>query len=163
MTEDEIVIAKKVIKWVVLAIVLLTIVFGSFGTIGAGERGIKTRLGAVVGTVEQGPYLKLPFIEDVRIMDVRTRTISYEKSEASNNQLSGASKDLQDVSVGVVVNYHIDPVKVGIIFASYSSVENYEANVIAPMVRTIVKSNTAQYTAEELVTKRAEFADEVLS
>jgi regulator of protease activity HflC (stomatin/prohibitin superfamily) len=30
------------------------------------------------------------------------------------------------------------------------------------MVRTIVKSNTAQYTAEELVTKRAEFADKVL-
>ncbi len=150
-------------KFVISGVLLLSVVFGSFGTIGAGERGIKTRFGAVVGTVEQGLYFKLPFVDSVHIMDVRTRTIGYEKRGESNSQLSGASRDLQDVSIGVVVNYHIDPTKVGIIYASYSSVENYETNVIAPMVRTIVKANTAQYTAEELVTKRAEFTDKVLS
>lgn len=149
-------------KFVVSGILLLSVVFGSFGTIGAGERGIKTRFGAIVGTVEQGLYFKMPFVDSVHVMDVKTRTISYEKSGDANSQLSGASKDLQDVAIGVVVNYRIDPTKVGDIYAQYSDVDTYEANVIAPIVRTTVKAVSAQYTAEELVTKRAEFSDRVL-
>ena len=156
---DETKFGITIAKWVISGVLLLSVVFGSFGTIGAGERGIKTRFGAVVGTVEQGLYFKMPFVDRVHVMDVKTRTISYEKP---NGQLSGASKDLQDVAIGIVVNYQIDPTKVGLIYASYSSVDNYEANVIAPIVRTTVKAISAQYTAEELVTKRAEFSDRVL-
>lgn len=156
---DETKFGITIAKFVISGVLLLSVVFGSFGTIGAGERGIKTRFGAVVGTVEQGLYFKMPFVDSVHVMDVKTRTISYEKPDG---QLSGASKDLQDVAIGVVVNYQVDPTKVGMIFASYSSVDNYEANVIAPIVRTTVKATAAQYTAEELVTKRAEFSDKVI-
>lgn len=159
MTEQDIV--KAAIKYGVIAVLLLVVVFGSFGQIEAGERGIKTRFGAVVGTVEQGAYFKIPFVDSVHTMDVKTRTISYEKRGEANSQLSGASKDLQDVSIGVVVTYHIDPTKVGVIYSSYSGTENYETNVIAPIVRTTVKAVAAQYTAEELVTKRADFSDRV--
>ncbi len=45
---------EKAIKHAVIAAVILSLVFGSFGTVNAGERGVKTRLGAVVGTVEPG-------------------------------------------------------------------------------------------------------------
>lgn len=160
MTEQDIV--KAAIKYGVIAVLLIVVVFGSFGQIEAGERGIKTRFGAVVGTVEQGAYFKIPFVDSVHTMDVKTRTISYEKRGDANSQLSGASKDLQDVSIGVVVTYHIDPTKVGTIYSSYSDTDNYETNVIAPIVRTTVKAVAAQYTAEELVTKRAEFSDKVM-
>lgn len=155
-------IAKRVVG-VLLAIV---IVWGSFGTVGAGERGVRTRLKAVVGTVQPGLYFKLPFVDSVHRMDVKTRTINYDKNGAEGDaldtsQLFGASKDLQDVKIGVVVNYHIDATHVTDIFSQYSSVENYEANVIEPIVRQIVKSTSAQFTAEELVTKRAEYSDAV--
>jgi regulator of protease activity HflC (stomatin/prohibitin superfamily) len=127
---------------------------------------VKTRFSAIVGTVPQGLYFKIPFIESVHIMDVKTRTINYDRNGAEGDardtsQLFGASKDLQDVSIGVVVNYHIDATKVQEIYAQYSSVANYQYNVIEPVVREIVKSTSAQYTAEELVTKRAEFSDKV--
>lgn len=163
MNEEEIaLILKKGIKWVVLAIVALIFIFSAWGSIDAGERGIKTRGGAVVGTLEQGYYMKLPFIEEVHEMDVRTRSISYEKGEGFNNQLSGASKDLQDVSIGVVTTFHIDPSKVGIIFSSYSSVDNYQTVVIEPIVKNVVKTVTAQYSAEEIAsTKRAEINEKV--
>lgn len=164
--EDGYLNVPKVVFHAVLALLLLVIVFGSFGTIGAGERGVKTRLGAVVGTKEPGLYFKLPFIEDVYTMEVKTRTINYDKNgqegdSAESSHLAGASKDLQDVAIGVVVNYHIDPSKVAEIYAQYRSVENYEANVIEPAVREVVKSTSAIYTAEELVTKRAEYSDKV--
>lgn len=147
---------------IVLAVVLL---LGSFGTVGAGERGVKTRFSAIVGVVDQGLYFKLPLIEGVERMEVKTRTVSYDKGfegeTAVNNQLPGASKDLQDVFIGVVVNYHIDPTKVDAIYAQYRSVENYQSNVIEPVIREVVKSTSAQYTAEELVTKRSEYSDRV--
>lgn len=102
-------------------------------------------------------------------MDVKTRTINYDKNTTGAKegdaldtaQLFGASKDLQDVKIGVVVTYHIDPTKVTDIYSQYSSVENYEANVIEPIVRQVVKSTSALFTAEELVTKRAEYSDKV--
>lgn len=149
------------IKYSIIGLITLIIIFGSFGTIGAGERGIKTRFGAVIGTVEQGLYYKWPIIDKVTIMDVKARTISYEKDKGG--QLGGASKDLQDVAIGVVTTYHVDPAKVGVIYASYSSVENYETNVIEPIIKKVTKSITAQYTAEEIVTKRAEINGKVLT
>lgn len=157
---------SKIIKHVVIFIILCIIVFGSMGNVSAGEVGVKTRFGAVVGTVNQGLYFKLPIIEQVHKMSVKTLTVNYDKNGAEgdsldSSQLSGASKDLQDVSIGVVINYHIDATKVTDIYSQYSSVENYQSNVVEPMIREIVKSTAALYTAEELVTKRTEYSDKV--
>lgn len=149
----------KIIGHVILAIFVLSVVFGSFGTVEAGSRGIKTRFSAVVGVIDPGLYFKVPFFEDVKQMDVRTQTISYD----DKNSLSGASKDLQDVSVSVVVNYRIDPTQAPEIFKQYRSTENYNSTVIQPMVRDSIKAATSQYTAEELVTKRAEFNEKATS
>lgn len=156
----------KIITHSVLGLIGLIVVFSSFGTISAGERGVRTRFGAVTGILEQGLYFKLPFVEGVKKMDVKTRTINYDKNgmegdSVDSSQLFGASKDLQDVQIGVVVTYHISPEKVNEIYSSYSSVDNYETNIIEPIVREVVKSTSAQFTAEELVTKRLEYSDRV--
>ncbi len=156
----------KVIKHIVIGLVLTVLVFSSFGIIKAGSVRVKTRLGKVVGIINQGPYLKFPVIEKVYKMDVKTRTINYDKNgkegdSKDTSELFGASKDLQDVKIGVVVTYHVDPTKAIQIYSQYSSVDNYEVNVIEPMVRQIVKSTSAEFTAEELVTKRSEYSDKV--
>lgn len=148
----------KVIKHIVLGLVGLVLFFGSFGIINAGERGVKTRLGNVVGTVEPGLYFKLPLIEGVSTMDVKTQSVLYEREEP----LMSASKDLQDVQVATVVNYHIDPAQVREIYIQYRSQDNYEAQVVRPAVRDIVKATASSFTAEELVTKRADFTNAVL-
>ncbi len=151
---------------VLLVVVLIALIFGSVGTVRAGERGVKTRFGAIQGVLSEGLYFKLPLIESVTKIDIKTRTINYDKNgnegdSIDTSQLLGSSRDLQDVHMGVVVNYHIDPVHAGDIFAQYSSTENYEYNVIEPIVREAVKTQSALYTAEELVTKRQEFSDHV--
>ncbi len=148
----------KMIKHALIALLVLVVLFGSFGIVNAGERGVKTRLGNVVGTIDPGLYLKLPFFEKVKIMNVQTQAVLYEREEP----LMSASKDLQDVQIATVVNYHLDPLLVKDIFVQYRDQENYEAQVVRPAVRDIVKATASQYTAEELVTKRAEFTSEVL-
>jgi len=129
---------------VAVSLLILIVVFGCFGTISAGEMGVKTRNGAVVGTISPGLYFKLPFFEGVNVMDVKTRTINYDRNgqegdASETSQLFGASKDLQDVKIGVVVTYHVDPSKVIDIFSQYKSVDAYEASVIEPIVRKTVR------------------------
>lgn len=156
---------KTIVK-AAIALFVLIFIFSCFGTISAGERGVKTRNNAVIGTIEPGLYFKLPFIDTVHTMDVKTRTINYDKNgnegdAADTSQLFGASKDLQDVKIGVVVTYNVDPTKVVDIFTQYKSVDAFESTVLEPKVREIVKSTSAEFTAEELVTKRAEYSDKV--
>jgi len=148
----------KIAATVVLIILVLAFIFGSFGTIGAGERGVKTRFSAVVGRVDQGLYFKLPIIEAVHHMNVQTKTVKYELEDP----LFSASRDLQDVKISVLLNYRLDPNQVETIYQQYGTVEQYEERIVRPAVRDTVKAVAAKFTAEELVTKRAEFTDEVV-
>lgn len=150
---------SKFIKWGVFGFIALVLVFSSFGIVDAGERGVRVRLGNVKGEVASGVYFKLPFIEKVKKMNVRTQTVIYERE----NPLTSASADLQNVDIASVTNYHIDPAKVVDIYLQYKDLESFEESVIRPAVRDTVKATASKYTAGELITKRAEFADAVAS
>lgn len=147
----------KVIGHIVLFFITVVLLFGSMGVVDAGERGVKTRLGNVVGIVDPGLYFKVPFVEKVHTMSVRTQSVTYERE----NPLASASSDLQDVSIASVTNYHVDPTKVVELYVQYKNLEAFEESVIRPAVRDTVKATASQYTAADLVTKRPEFAEKV--
>src|SRR5258708_28790204 len=87
----------KVPRWGMIAgsaigaLVVLIILFDAFGTVSAGQVGIKTRFSSVVGTLQPGLYFKVPFIEGVETMDVQTQKEQVKAVEA-------ASQDLQTVT-----------------------------------------------------------------
>lgn len=142
----------KIAAHVALLIIALVLVFGAWGTVGAGERGIKTRLGAVVGQVNQGLYFKIPLIEQVTKMDVRTQSLTT----TPGAPLMAASNDLQDVRLSVVVNYHIDPGNVNDIFVQYGSADKYYIQVVDPLITSTIKAVASEYTAADQVQKRAD-------
>lgn len=150
---------KKILKRVAYGIVgciVLVILLGSFTLIGAGQRGVVLNLGAVQDRImNEGFNFKIPFIQSVKKIDVKTQTVSFDGGEA----MGAASKDLQDVTMNVVVNYHQDISKVNKIYQEYG--KSYQMNVIEPIIRETVKSVASQYTAEELVTKRTEVSDKI--
>lgn len=142
----------RIIRWVATVFIVVVLISSSLGTVGAGERGIKTRFSAVTGqVVGQGLYFKLPFIERVVIMDVQ---IQKEQVEAS-----AASQDLQTVSSVVALNFHVDPAQVGNIYQNVG--EEYKVRIIDPIVQESVKASTARFTAEQLITKREEVRETI--
>jgi len=147
----------KIVAHAVIGVAALIVLFGSFGVVDAGERGVRVRLGNAIGVVDPGVYFKLPFVEGVNKMSVRTTSVIYERE----NPLASASSDLQDVSIASVTNYHVDPTKVVELYVKYKTLEAFEESVIRPAVRDTVKATASQFTAAELVTKRPEFADKV--
>lgn len=67
---------------VFVVLILICTAFGSFYTIDQGERGIKLRYGAVVSVSEPGFHFKWPFIDDVKLISVRTETMHYQNMSA---------------------------------------------------------------------------------
>src|SRR3989344_7939702 len=131
---------------------LIAIVFGSVGTIGAGERGVLLQFGAVKDKVfDEGLYFKIPFVQKVVTMDVK-----IQKDEVP---ASASSKDLQIITSKVAINYHLSPNDVNTVWQSIG--RDYNSRIIAPSIQEAVKAVTAKFTAEELIIKREDVKDQI--
>lgn len=147
---------------VTVALIPTVLIFGVFyflagiTIVDQGERGVVVHFGKIEKVLQPGFSFINPIGNDVYFIDIRNRSIAFEDIENKQNALAAASKDLQDAWVGVVVNYRIDQDKTVEIYQNYKTVEEYQARVLEPMVKDVVKSVTPQFTAEELIIKRSE-------
>jgi len=150
----EVAFPKKLITFVIVGVIGLVAfaTLSPFGIVSAGERGILLRFGAVTGKVlGEGLYFRIPLVETIKTMDVKIL-----KEEA---EVTAASKDLQTVTSKVALNYHIDPTKVANVYQSIGI--DYKSRMIDPYMQEAVKAITAQFTAEELITKREAVREDV--
>lgn len=141
---------KMVVKYSIISVIALFLIITlccSFKTVPTGYVGVKTQFGKVQGDMlNEGINFKIPYVEKIVLMDCRTK-----KVEVTN---SAASKDLQDVSLVVVVNYSVSKDYANKLYQTVGV--DYEAVVVNPAILESIKSVTAKYTAEELITKRQE-------
>jgi len=143
---------KKIISSAVIGIIALVIIFGSFGTVGAGERGVFLQFGAVKDKIlGEGLYFKIPIIHSVVKIDVKTQ-----KDEVP---ASASSKDLQMVTSRIALNYHLAPDSVNRVWQEVG--KDYNTRIIAPSIQEAVKATVAKFTAEELITKREEVKEHI--
>lgn len=134
------------------AVVLIAIIiFASITTVPTGYVGVKTRFGQVQDdTIQEGLNFKVPFIEKIVKIDCRTQKIEYE--------MEASSKDLQKVSnIKIAVNYSVDKQKANVLYREIG--EDFKSIIIEPAIYETMKSAIANYTAEELVTKRQEVSN----
>jgi len=128
------------------------LLFASIYIISAGERGVLLTFGKPSMEAQgEGLHFKIPLVQSIKKMDVKTQ--KYESDS------SAASKDLQVVSTKIAVNYHLVPANVPILYSEIG--KDYQDRVIQPMVQEVVKASTAQFTAEELITRRPEVKEKI--
>ena len=121
----------------------------SFVTVQSGHVGVVRTLGAVKpNALPEGFHLKKPYLDKVEQMDIRL-TKAVVKSEA-------ASKDLQTVKTQVTVQYSLVGAVAPKTYQKIGVRSVVAVTLIEPAIQESVKSVTAQFTAEQLVTKRAE-------
>lgn len=139
----------KLIGTGIIAVIGIYLFTSAFVVINAGHVGVVKTLGAVQpAPLEEGFHLKKPFIDQVEEVDIRLR-----KAE---NQASAASKDLQVVSTRVAVQYSMSGPIMPLTYQKIGRREIVESTLVSPAILESVKAVTAQYTAEQLITKRAE-------
>lgn len=136
----------------IVLIVLIWLLFSTFVTVPAGSRGVVVELGAVKDRIlGEGFHTVTPFVQSIQLMNVRTQKYEVDSS--------AATKDLLDVNAKIAVNYHLDDKAVNKIFQTLGL--QFESNVIAPAVQEVIKSITAKFDAEELITKRAVVSQQI--
>ena len=151
--------AAKVVLIVLIVLVVAGLVAASsVKIVDAGTRGVLLHWSAVDLTqppLEEGLHFVTPFADDV--INIEVRTLKYEKSTTS------ASRDLQTVRTTVTVNYHPEKEMIHYLYKNLGL--DYENRVIQPAIEETVKQVTANYNAEELITKRplvkADIQDEI--
>ncbi len=140
--------AAKAVGLVIVALIIIGVIAAqSVQIVEAGHRGVLLHWSAVDVTVpplDEGLHFVVPFQDQVVNMEVRT--LKFVKATSS------ASQDLQNVSTEVTVNYHPSPNSVNTLYKEVGL--DYQNRIIAPAVEEVVKQVTANYNAEELITKR---------
>lgn len=134
-----------------IGIISAIIIVNSFFIVDAGERGVILRFGALHTIKNEGPHFKIPLVDSVVIIDVRINK-SITTTESS-------SKDLQEVSSEIALNYHLDPARVGTIYKEIGL--SWNERIIDPAIRETMKATAARYTAEQLITKRSEVSNSI--
>ena len=134
------------------AIAALVVAFNSFTIVPAGNTGVVLTLGEVSKTsYDAGFHLKIPFVQQVETMS--------NKIQVYETPASAVSKDLQTVNSSIAVNYRLSSGKSSSMYEEVG--KDYREVLIAPAVQECMKSATAKYTAEELITERQAVGDAV--
>jgi regulator of protease activity HflC (stomatin/prohibitin superfamily) len=136
---------KKYLPFVALLFIIILIAFSIY-VVPAGSVGVVTRFSAINRVAEPGIGGKIPFVESMHLMSVRTQ-----KDEVS---ASAMSENLQVVTSTIAINYHLDGTKAITVYQNIGT--NYAEIIIAPALQNTFKSVTAKFTAEELITNREE-------
>ena len=149
--------SKTAVKWGVItvaAVLALIVVFSSFTTVPAGHTGVITQFGAVSSNVlSEGLHLKIPFIQTVHMVNNQVLKVDVDASSAS--------KDLQTLKSTISINYRVDQNSSASLYKNVGL--DYEDVIIRPAINECVKAVTAQYTAEELITKRQDVGEQMRS
>lgn len=143
---------EKLVKFGLIALLTFIIVMNCVTFIKTGEIGVITQFGAVQDRVmTAGLNFKLPFIQGVKKMNCKTQEISTENESST--------KDLQDIVMNVSINYSVNVENATQLYKTVG--KDYKDIILVPTLADTIKTVSAEYTAEETVTKRAELGNKI--
>ena len=136
----------------VLVILAGIVITSAVAIIPAGCSGVVLTFGKASDNVmTEGLNFKVPFMQEVVII---SNKIQKQEVEAA-----AVSKDLQTVSSNIAVNYRVLGSSSASIYKNIG--RDYETIILLPAVQESMKSVSAKYTAEELITLRAQVGEEI--
>lgn len=127
---------------VVLAVIFF---FSAVFTVTAGSRAILFTFGEITSVKSEGLHFKIPIVQTSRNVDIRTQKISA--------MTEAGSKNLQTIRANLSVNYRLNSSKLREIYSEVGL--DIEEKIVLPRINETLKAVVAQYTAEELLTKRS--------
>lgn len=156
LNREQVMFRRFVKMGVIGALVLIALItfFSSMRSVDTGRVGVVTQYGNVTGReLDEGLSWVLPWgLNNVTEYDIKTQKVQTD--------VAAATKDLQDVNATIVLTYSLNRGKVSEIHQQVGA--NYQEIDIDPQIQEAFKATTAQFTNQELITKRPEVKDVVL-
>lgn len=136
----------------IFLVLMIVILCNSIVFIKTGEIGVVTQFGAVQDRImTAGINFKAPFVQGVKKMNCKTQELTTDNASST--------KDLQDITMNVSVNYCVNVEKASELYKTVGT--KYQDIILTPILADTIKTVSAEYTAEETVTKRAELSSKI--
>jgi regulator of protease activity HflC (stomatin/prohibitin superfamily) len=131
----------------VAGVIVLMLLLGSWYTVDQTERGVLLRNGAVVGTAQPGLGFKVPVMDSVEKISVKTVTYTWDK-------MNSYSYDQQPADLKISVTLRAAPEKVADLYAKFGRLDAAVNQVVSPVVNQQVKVVFGRYTAVKAIQER---------
>lgn len=139
---------------IILAGIMAVALLGmSWYTVNQGDRALVLRFGRVVSTSGPGIHFKVPFMDKVQKVSVRTCKMAY--------KMAVYSKDIQSAEIVLSLNYALNPAMVSEIYTKIGI--DYEDRVVLPQIMSKAKDVFGQYNAVEIVRSREKLTSAILT
>ncbi|MBS3797083.1 MULTISPECIES: SPFH domain-containing protein [unclassified Pseudoalteromonas] len=139
---------KGLIGTIFVVLVLLLVGFKSMYTVDEGHVGIIKRFGEATEQVNPGLHTKIPFVDTVEMLEIRTRK-NVEK-------LRAATHEQMPLTAEVSINWTVNREEAFDLFKSYGGLTQFESRILDPKLRSATKDALARYKAEELIQNRSQ-------
>src|SRR5579864_7345200 len=138
---------RGIIAAAIIGLIALAAISGSWYTVDQTERGVLLRNGAVVGTAQPGLGFKIPVIDSVEKISVKTATYTWDK-------MNSYSYDQQPADLKISVTLRAAPEKVADLYAKFGRLDAAVNQVVNPVVNQQVKVVFGRYTAVKAIQER---------
>lgn len=140
---------RGIIGAIVALVIAVIIAAGSWYTVDQTERGVLLRYGAVVGTAQPGLGFKVPLMDTVEKVSVKTTTFTWDK-------MNSYSYDQQPADLKISVTLRAAPEKVSDLYARFGALQTAVNQVVSPVVNQQVKVVFGRYTAVRAIQERGQ-------
>lgn len=128
-------------------ILLIIAVFNSYFIVIEGHVGVVKRFGEAKDQQNPGLHFKIPFIETVEMIEVRTRK--------NAEKMASSTKEQMPVTIEVSVNWTVNKEAALDLFKRYGGLTQFEQRILDPRFRSATKDTIPQFEAEQLIQDRA--------
>ena len=134
-----------IIVLAVLLVIVISAVQASY-TVDEGHVGIVKRFGEAKEQVNPGLHFKVPYVDSVEILEIRTRK-NLEKLNASTHEQ-------MPVTAEVSINWTVKRDQAFDLYKRFGGLSQFESRILAPKLRSATKAALAKYKAEEIIQNR---------
>lgn len=160
------------VKSFIFGLVLVVLAYSSIYTVDQKDVGIIKRSGKAVSQVDPGIHIKIPFIDTVVPMEVRTKKYSITLTasttgrspivtDESGNTTGGIIELQMPSRVKISANWSIPRSKALKVYKDYGSLGQYEKRILDPKFTNAVKQSFSHYDIESIISDRETVRQEV--
>ncbi|WP_394199967.1 SPFH domain-containing protein [Shewanella waksmanii] len=133
---------------IVGALAAITVLFQTLYTVDEGHVGIIKRFGEATEQVNPGLHVKIPFVDKVEVLEIRTRK--------NSEKLNASTHEQMPVTAEVSINWTVNRDQAFDLFKSYGGLSQFESRILDPKLRSAAKDALARYKAEEIIQNRGQ-------
>ena len=140
---------RGIIGAIVAVFAIVVVAASSWYTVDQTERGVLLRYGAVIGTAQPGLGFKIPLMDSIQKVSVKTATVTWDK-------MNSYSYDQQPADLKISVTLRAAPEKVADLYAKFGALQTAVNQVVSPVVNQQVKVVFGRYTAVKAIQERGQ-------